>query len=82
YSHATHICMQLGDEEGYREVVRRIAEERGWTYNELAGDLSLLQALCDGDWDEERFLVVPPGSQVVQDVGPRVIGAAKPEAEG
>jgi len=80
YSHATHICMELGDEEGYREAVRRIAEERGWEYDELAGDLSLLQALCDGEWDEERFLVAPPGCEVVQDVGPGVIAAADTRA--
>ena len=79
YSHATHICMQLGDEQGYRKIVRHMAEQAGWKYDELAGDLSLLQALCDGDWDDERFLIVPPGGEVVQVVGPGVMAAAEPE---
>ena len=29
------------------------------------GDLSLLTALIHGDWDKERFLIVPPGKKVV-----------------
>jgi len=76
YTHAAHICMQLGDEEGYRGYVRKLAEERGWDYDEIAGDLSLLQALCDGKWDDERFLVVPPGQQIRATVGPGVMSAA------
>ena len=76
YTHAAHICMQLGDEGRYRDYVRRVAEEHGWNYDEITGDLALLQALCDGDWDDERFLVVPPGHQIVATVGPDVIAAA------
>jgi hypothetical protein len=79
YTHAAHICMQLGDEEGYRDYVRRVAEEHGWNYDEITGNLSLLQALCDGEWDEERFLVVPPGQQIVATVGPDVIAARPPD---
>ena len=28
------------------------------------GDISLLRALVNGDWDESRFLVVPPGKKI------------------
>jgi hypothetical protein len=56
--------------------VHRVAEEHGWNYDEIAGDLALLQALCDGEWDDDRFLVVPPGHQIVATVGPDVIAAA------
>ena len=76
YTDATHVCMQLGNEETYRDYVKRIAEEHGWNYRELPGDLSLLQALCDGDWDDDRFLVVPAGQQVIATVGSDVIAAA------
>jgi len=76
YSQATHVYMQLGNEGSYREYVKRIADERGWNYGEVPGDLSLLQALCDGDWDGDRFLVVPAGQQVIAKVGPGVISTA------
>ena len=29
------------------------------------GDISVLKALIDGKWDDEKFLVVPPGKKIV-----------------
>ena len=60
YTHATHIDTALGDLEAYRAYTRRVAQERGWETDEAPGDLSLLQALLDGAWEEARFLRVPP----------------------
>lgn len=31
----------------------------------VTGDVSLLRALTEGDWDEEKFLLVPPGKKIV-----------------
>ncbi len=76
YTHAALIDAELGDTERYREHTRRIAAERGWSYLEIPADLSLLQDLMDGEWDADRFLVVPPGRQVVARVGPEIVGAA------
>jgi len=75
YTHAAYLSADLGDEEAYRAYTQRIAQEHGWAYEESPADLSLLQALLDGDWDDDRFLVVPPGHQVIPNVGPEVIAA-------
>ncbi len=75
YTHAVHIDTALGNVAEYRAYTQQAADERGWDYAERAGSLSLVQALLDGEWDEERFLVVPPGHEVVQKVGPEVIAA-------
>jgi len=71
YTHATHIDTGLGDLEGYREHTRSVAEQHSWEYEDIPGDLALIRALVDGEWDEDRFLVVPPGRRIVpsQDAG-------------
>lgn len=73
YTHAAHIDTALGDVASYRAYTQRVAAERGWQFEDLPGHLGLLQALLDGDWDDDRFLVVPPGHQALQRVGPEVL---------
>ena len=75
YTHAMYIDTALGNRDSYREYTQRLAAERGWEFEELSGRLTLLQALLDGDWDEDRFLVVPPGHTVIQKVGPEILAA-------
>jgi len=46
------------------ELTRKCAEELGWTLEEFEGDSTLLRDFVAGNWDDERFLVVPPGKKV------------------
>src|SRR5512140_3266731 len=75
YTHATHIDTRLGDVEAYRAYTRGIAAQRGWEMEEAPGSLTLLQALLDGEWEAARFLVVPPGHEVIQSVDASVMSA-------
>jgi hypothetical protein len=50
---------------GYRELMRSKAAEEGKEFVLLRGDSRLLRALLAGGWDEEEFLVVPPGKAIV-----------------
>lgn len=47
-------------EAEFRETVER----DGLAYEELTGDMRLLDALVNGPWNPDDFLVVPPGQKV------------------
>jgi len=44
--------------------VRATCKEKGWRFAAVKGDLALIQAGLDGDWDDARFLSVAPGEAV------------------
>ncbi len=50
---------------GYAAAMRAKAAEEGKEFLLLRGDSRLLRALLAGNWDEEEFLVVPPGKAIV-----------------
>lgn len=49
---------------GLEREVREICGKRGWKYEEIPGDLGLLQRWLAGEWSDSDFLVVPPGHRV------------------
>jgi len=40
------------------------AEDAGWSFDEIPGSRSLFQNMVDGNWSDEEFLVIEPGSTV------------------
>ena len=68
YNNATFISIpevipKSGD-SSCREAVNKAAERFGWTYEELTGDISLLRDFFDGNWSEDKFLIIPPGKTI------------------
>lgn len=75
YSGLTYISTGVGPEDRFRGQARAEAEKEGWTYEEIAGSLTLLQGLVDGEWDTADFLVVPPGATVQGTLGDAIVEA-------
>ncbi|GAB6166639.1 hypothetical protein JCM19992_26390 [Thermostilla marina] len=78
YTKLVYIETGVEPDDRYEIHTRRLAEEKGWQYQKLIGDLSLLQAMVDGDWNESRFLVVPPGGEVVVSYDEKIIDLRLP----
>lgn len=65
YDQATYIDIEGLALPDYRPRVREQSAKRGWSYNEVLGQLTLLRDLVDGKWEEGRFLRVGPGQVIV-----------------
>ena len=46
-------------------MAKEKADEMGWGYEEIDGDIRLIQKLIDGDWNEDEFLIVPPEREII-----------------
>jgi len=75
YSKLTYIATGIEPDDRFERRTEKEAADRGWKYERIAGDLSLIQALADGPWDDDRFLVVPPGHAVAASFDERVVRA-------
>jgi hypothetical protein len=75
YNRAAFIDVGLGDVETYRDFTHQVADSKGWSFEELAGDLRLMDLLMSGDWDPREFLVVNPGEHTCEDVNQGIIRA-------
>ena len=46
------------------EVYKEEIEKSSKILKIVDGDISILESLINGDWDDERFLVIPPGKKI------------------
>jgi len=63
YSKLTYIRTGSQYDSLFAEQAQAEARDKNWTYEELAGDLTLFRRLLAGDWNSE-FLTVEPGRVV------------------
>jgi hypothetical protein len=87
YSHGTLIDFDFLQPLKLPQQVRQICADKGWTYDQVPGTLSLFQAMVDGPWPDADFLVVQPGQKVVAMFDERIIAAetgqaGNPRSEG
>lgn len=80
YSRVTYIEMGLDGGSRYEQEARAGAEENGWEFERIEGKWGLLKNLAGGAWDDEAFLVVPPGCRI-EATGDETIFRAVPVEE-
>lgn len=49
---------------GYLEKLKMLASEKAKTLKVLQGDMRLIKGLVNGNWNNDEYLVVPPGKTI------------------
>ena len=80
YRQLTYIATGLEPDGSFERQAREEADRRGWQFETIRGDLRLFDRLVAGDWDENDFLVVPPGWRVKPTYGDAIIQIEMPSA--
>ena len=65
------ITCPLGDRPEYEQYARQAAEDFHWDFVKIEGEMSYLDALVNGPWDDKRFLSCPPNSRIVAEYNNR-----------
>jgi hypothetical protein len=76
YRRLTFIEMGVEPDDSFAKRAEAEAAGRGWEFEKLSGDMSLIRRLVNGEWDSRDFLVVQPGQRVVARYDDSVIDAA------
>lgn len=61
YKRAAFIDTGQGDADSVVAYARAMAEEHGWVYEKISGDMTLLRRLLTAESTDADILVVPPG---------------------
>jgi Protein of unknown function (DUF1638) len=77
YGKIAFIEMGVEPDDRFEKQARADAAALGWKYEKLPGDMSLIQDLLDGRWDNDRFLTVPPGYCIAPSYNEQIIKSQK-----
>jgi hypothetical protein len=64
YTRMAYIEMGVEPDDRFERQAREDADAKGWTFEKVQGNMDIITRLINGDWNEEDFLVVPPGHRI------------------
>jgi len=73
YRQLTYIATGLEPDDRFEKQARQEAAGKGWEFERVEGSLDLFERLLAGDWNEENFLIVPPGWRVTATYGTGIL---------
>lgn len=65
YGKLTFIEMGIEPDDRFERLTREDASERGMQFEKVQGNLRLIEGLVNGQWNNDDFLIVPPGGRIV-----------------
>lgn len=65
YRKITFIDTNLGNVDRYKERSRKQADELNIEYDELQGDVRLIDGLLNGKWNEQEYCIIPPNHEII-----------------
>ncbi|HJN19213.1 MAG TPA: DUF1638 domain-containing protein, partial [Armatimonadota bacterium] len=63
YTRAAFIDTGVGDQARYADHARNMAQDFDWEYAQIAGSVTILRDLLEGEWDPEKSLILQPGQR-------------------
>jgi len=75
YTRITFIEIGIEPDDRFEHHARQEAADRGWTFEKIRGDMSMIQRLLNGPWDDQEFLTLQPGQQVAAPLNNGIITA-------
>jgi hypothetical protein len=82
YDRATFVDLGTKDAEAEADYAASCAGWLGWGFERIRGDETLLRDALSGRWDDERFLVVPPGHLIAHSPDERIFVVKDPGSPG
>jgi hypothetical protein len=74
YQRGAFLETGLATDDAAREKARQESELRGWRFESILSDLTLIEQLMNGEWNHD-FLVVRPGEKLVMSYDDEVVKA-------
>ncbi|MFQ3549074.1 MAG: DUF1638 domain-containing protein [Armatimonadota bacterium] len=73
YERVAFINMGIGNIKEYRRFTQELAKERGWMWDEIQGDKTILEMISSANWDPEYFEIINPGDKIAESYDENII---------